>query len=96
MAVILETSATASLGLVGVDRKGLVIASAGMRRMIDAAAERAPVPGVDDVESQRRMAADGRVQASVRFQALKRTPATNSPARPVGVSGTRAPLQVTT
>ena len=31
-----------------------------------------------------------------RSQALKRTPATYSPLRPVDVSGTRAPLQVTT
>ena len=29
-----------------------------------------------------------------KLQALKRTPATNSPERPVEVSGTRAPLQV--
>jgi hypothetical protein len=30
------------------------------------------------------------------FHALKRTPATYSPDRPVDVSGTRRPLQVTT
>ena len=55
VAVVLEAGQAAGLGLVGVDREGLVIAPAGMGDMIDAAAERAPAPAVDDVEGQRRM-----------------------------------------
>src|SRR5260370_41732468 len=62
MAMILEAAAAARFRLVGVDRKGLIIASAGVRHVVDAAAQGAPVPGVDDVESQRHIYADGRMQ----------------------------------
>ena len=55
VAVILEAGPAARLGLVGIDREGLVVAPARMRDVIDAAAERAPAPGVDDVEGQRRV-----------------------------------------
>src|SRR6185436_12019352 len=51
----LEPGEAARLRLVGVDRDGLVVAAAGMRHVIDAAAERAAVPAVIDVEGQRRM-----------------------------------------
>ena len=97
VAVILEAGPAARLRLVGVDRECLVVASARMRDMINAAAQRSPAPGIDDVEGQRRMRrrpSDAAPTAS--FQALKRTPATNSPGRPVERSGTRRPLQVTT
>src|SRR5260370_1721400 len=59
---LLEAAAAARFRLVGVDRKGLIIASAGVRHVVDAAAQGARVPGVDDVESQRRMHTDGRLQ----------------------------------
>ena len=88
MAVILEARAAARLRLVGVHREGLVVAAARMRDVIDAAAERAAVPGVDDVEGQRRVHRRWSGAApDASFQALKRTPATNSPERPVDVSG---------
>ena len=90
MAVVLEARQAARLGLVGVDRLGVVVAPAGMGDVIDAAAERAAVPGVDEVEGQRRVDRDGRVQAEAGCQALKRTPATASPERPVGVIGMAA------
>src|SRR3984885_8724987 len=61
MAVILEAGAPAPFGLIGIDRKGLVIAPTWMRHVIDAATERAPVPGVDDVESQWRVNAGCRL-----------------------------------
>ena len=96
MAMLLEAGQPARLGLVGVDRLGLVVASAGMGDMIDAAADRAAAPGVDEVEGQRRMHGDRRMQRRGRLPGLKRTPATNSPAPPVPVIGTRRPLQVTT
>ncbi len=53
--MVLETGEAARLRLVGIDGKGLVIAAARMRDMIDTAAEIATVPQVDDVERQRRM-----------------------------------------
>src|ERR1700739_960328 len=55
VAVILETRAAPRLGFIGVDREGFVVASARMGDVIHAAAERAPAPGVDDVERQRRL-----------------------------------------
>ena len=44
MAMIFETRQAPRFGLIGIDRKGLVIAAARMRDMIDAAAESAAVP----------------------------------------------------
>ena len=41
MSVIVKAGAAARLGLVGIDRKGLVVAAARMDDVIDAAAERA-------------------------------------------------------
>src|SRR5262245_7013451 len=62
VAVILEACQAPCLGFVGVDRKGLVVASAGMGHVIDAAAERAPVPAIEDIEGERRVGVDGRMQ----------------------------------
>src|SRR5260370_8730499 len=59
MAIILEAAAAARFRLVGVDRKGLIIASAGVRHVVAAAPQGAPVPGVDDFESQLRIHTDG-------------------------------------
>ncbi len=52
MAVVLEARQPPRLGLVGVDGLGVVAAAAGMGDVIDAAAQRAAVPGVDQVEGQ--------------------------------------------
>ena len=66
MAMILEPRETACLRLVTIDRKGIVVAAARMGDMVDAAAERAAVPGIDDVEGQRRMDRNRRVQTIAR------------------------------
>ena len=55
MAVVLEAGEAAGLGFIGIDREGLVIASARMGDVIDAAAQRALAPAVDNVEGQRRL-----------------------------------------
>src|ERR1700740_1203263 len=55
---ILEACNAARLRLVGIDRKGLVMAAARMGDMIDATTERAVVPGIDHFEGQRRMRRD--------------------------------------
>ena len=55
VAVILEARPTARLRLIGVHRIGIVVAAAWMRDVIDAAAQRAPVPGIDNVEGERRL-----------------------------------------
>ena len=64
--------------------------------MVDAAAQRAAVPGVD--QSNVSGACTGMVgcRPDTGCHALKRTPATASPDRPVAVIGIRRPLQVTT
>ena len=62
MAMILESRAPASLRLVGIHRKSVIAAPARMRHMVDAAAERTVAPGVDDVEGERRVGVDGRMQ----------------------------------
>src|SRR5262245_19449303 len=60
--MILESREPARLSLVGIDRLGFVIAPARMGDMIDAAAQRPAVPGIDQVKGQWRMHGDGRVQ----------------------------------
>src|SRR3981189_1361874 len=67
VAVVLEAGQPPRLGLVGIDRLGLVIAPAGMGDVIDAAAERAAVPGVDQGECEWRMDPNGRVQPGGRL-----------------------------
>ena len=47
VAVILEAGQPSGLGLIGIDRFGVVAAAAGMGDVVDAAAERAAVPGID-------------------------------------------------
>ncbi len=54
---------SAALGLVGVDRESIVTSAAGMRHVIRAPADRAPRPGVHNIENQRRMNADCGMQA---------------------------------
>src|SRR6266508_3069890 len=57
----------AALGLVGVHREGGGVASAGVHNVVSAAADTAAVPGVHDVEYERRVDADSRVQATRRL-----------------------------
>src|SRR5262245_30694613 len=45
-----EARVAARFGLVRVHRKGIVVASAGMRDVIGAAAQRTARPGVDEIE----------------------------------------------
>ena len=62
-----ESRQPPALRLVGIDREVLVAAAAGMRDVIDAAADRPLVPGVDDVEDERRVHRNRRVQAARRL-----------------------------
>ena len=50
-----EAGQPARLGLVAVDGEGIVVAPARMGHVIDAAADRAVRPGVEDVKGQRRI-----------------------------------------
>src|SRR5688572_22962049 len=58
-----EARPTAAFGLVGVDGEGGVAESARMCDVIGAAAQAALVPGVIEVEGQRRMDADRGLEA---------------------------------
>src|SRR5262249_22624759 len=71
VAVGLEAREAARFGFVGINRKCLVVAPAGMRHVIDAAAERATVPAVDDVEGERRVHVDGRMQRRGKLPCLE-------------------------
>ena len=57
----LEAGKAARFRFIAVDRKSVIAAPAGMGYVIDAAAERAPAPGVENVEDQRRVDRDGRM-----------------------------------
>ena len=86
--------ASASFALTG---KSLVVPAAGMRYVVRQATKTAAGPAVVDVEHQRRLRRDRRVQRTHGgCHALKRTPPTYSPARSVGVSGTALPLHAST
>src|SRR5262245_13231606 len=61
-AVVLEAREPPRLGLVGIDGKGLVVAAAGMSDVIDAAAERAAAPAIENVERERGVDADNGMQ----------------------------------
>src|SRR5690242_16476834 len=67
MAKLKEPRRAAGLGLVGVDRKGIVTPSARMRHVIRAAADRAGLPKIDKIEHQRRVDGDRRMQARGRM-----------------------------
>src|SRR5262249_21945005 len=62
VAVILEARAAARFPFVGIDRETLVVASARMRDMVNAAAERTRGPGIEDVEGERGVRVDRRLQ----------------------------------
>src|SRR3954469_17790618 len=71
VAVVLKPRQPPRLRLVGIDWFCLVGASAWMGDMVDAAADRAAIPGVDQIEGQRRMHRNGRMQARSRLPRLE-------------------------
>src|SRR5262245_5140010 len=62
MAEILEARQAPRLRFIRIDRQGLVVAPARMGNVIDAAAERAAAPAIENVEGERGVDVDGRVQ----------------------------------
>src|SRR5258705_13135781 len=62
VAQVLEPGEASRLCLVGIDRKGLVAATARMRDVVDAATKRATTPAIIDVEGERRLHRNGRMQ----------------------------------
>src|ERR1700730_8662915 len=71
VAMVLEARKTPCFRLEAIDRKGLVVTAAGMRDMIDAAAERAAVPAIDEIEGQGGMDRNCRMQAGGGFPGLE-------------------------
>src|SRR5438046_7779536 len=57
-----EASQTAAFGLVGVHGQSVVVATAWMRDVIGTTSDGAPVPTIHDVEDERRVRANGRLQ----------------------------------
>src|ERR1700730_7718843 len=74
VAVILEARQAPRLRLIGIDREGLVIAPTRMSDMVDAAAERAPIPAIIDVEGQRTVHVDVRLQRRRQLPGLEAHP----------------------
>ena len=68
--VLLEARLATRLGLIRVDRECIIVAPAGMGDMVDAAAQRSVVRAIDDVEGQRRVDRQGRVQAAGQLPSL--------------------------
>src|SRR5258708_28927479 len=62
MAETLEARQAPRLRFIRVDRQGLVVASAGMDNVVEAAPERAAAPAIENVEGERGVAVDGRMQ----------------------------------
>src|SRR2546425_11549330 len=62
MAEILEARQAPRLCFIRVDRQGLVVASARMDNVVDAAPERAAAPAIENVEGERGVDVDGRMQ----------------------------------
>src|SRR5262245_35069363 len=58
----LKPGEAARLCFVGIDRKGLVVATTRMRHMVDAAAERVTTPAIINVKRERRLHREGRMQ----------------------------------
>src|SRR6266700_2995368 len=57
-----EASQAAAFGLIGVHGQSVVVATAWMRDVIGTTSDRASVPTIHDVEDERRVHADGRLQ----------------------------------
>src|SRR3984893_5768217 len=69
--MVLEARKTACFRLEAIDRKGLIVTAAGMGDMIDAAAERAAVPAIDEIEGQGSMDRNRWMQAGGGFPGLE-------------------------
>src|ERR1019366_10165127 len=69
--MVLKPGKPPRLRLIGIDRFGLVAASAGMRDMVDAAPQRPAVPGIYEIKRQGRMDGNGRVQPRRRLPGLE-------------------------
>src|SRR5258705_5584827 len=69
--VVLEPSEAPGAGLIGINREGFVVAATRMRDVVDAAAQRAAVPPVVDVEGQRRLHVDGGLQGRLQRPRLE-------------------------
>ena len=55
VSMVLKSSQAAGFRFEGIDREGLVVATARMGYVIDAAAERATRPAIDQVEGERNI-----------------------------------------
>src|ERR1019366_917365 len=75
MAVSEKSRQPARLGFIRVNRERVITATARMRDVVGAAAERALVPCVVKIEAQRRVRFDGRLQTD------RRLPRAVAPAR---------------
>ena len=62
VAVRPESSVAARFGFVGVYRKGVVVAATGMRDVVSATAQRTRGPCIDEIENERRLHTDRRMQ----------------------------------
>src|ERR1700741_3998734 len=71
VAVILEAGEPPRLGFIRIDRFCFIIATARMGAVINAAAERAAIPAVNDVEGQRGVDRNGRMQTGGRRPGLE-------------------------
>src|ERR1700704_3656231 len=92
VAMVLETRQTTRFRLKTVDRKGLVVAAAGVRGMIEAAAERAAVPAIDDIEGQGGMNWNCGMQAGGGFPGLETHTGNRFARRPGRGQGDAAPV----
>ena len=84
-----EACMTPPLGLIGVDRQHLVMASPRMADMVDAAAHCPARPGVEEVDGQGRMDADGRMQAGGWLPGPVADPADDTPGSRSSAAGGR-------
>src|SRR3977135_632671 len=71
VAQALEPRKASRLCLVGIDRKGLVVAATRMRDVVDAATQRATAPAIIDVEGERRLHRPGRMQRGFQLPCLE-------------------------
>ena len=62
MSEVPETCNTPGLGFAGIDWESLIVPAAGMARMVGATAYGTLVPGIQDIEYQRRMYTNGWMQ----------------------------------
>jgi hypothetical protein len=88
MAMRLEPGKTPGFGFVAVDGEGVIVPPARMGDVVDASTNRATGPVVIDVECQRRIDRQDRMQCGCGLPALKRTPPTLSPLVSVRAIGT--------